>query len=120
MKGKKMLALAAGMLFSGMAFAGATPEYPGGKSALDEYIATNMKYPAAAQANGIEGVVDVAFTVKTDGSIGAIKIVRMVDPDLEQEAIRLVKGMPAWTPADKNGQPVDAQTQVQITFTLPQ
>ena len=120
MKAKKMLALAAGLLFSGMAFAGPAPVYPGGEDALNQYLATNLKYPASAKANGIEGVVDVAFTVKADGSIGAIKIVRMVDPDLEQEAIRLVKGMPAWTPADKNGQPVDAQTQVQITFTLPQ
>lgn len=120
MKAKKMVVLAAGLLVSGMAFAGPVPEYPGGESALDNYITTNLKYPTAAQANGIEGVVDVAFTVKADGSIGAIKIVRMVDPDLEQEAIRLVKGMPAWTPADKNGQAVDAQTQVQITFTLPQ
>lgn len=120
MKTKKMLALAAGLLFSTMAFAGVTPEYPGGQDALNQYLTTNLKYPATAKANGIEGVVDVAFTVKADGTIGAIKIVRMVDPDLEQEAIRLVKGMPAWTPADKNGQPIDAQTQVQIKFILPQ
>ena len=119
MKAKKITALAAGLLFTGMAFAGPAPEYPGGKDALNNYITSNLKYPAGAIANGIEGVVDVAFTVKADGSIGSIKIVRMVDPDLEQEAIRLVKNMPAWTPADKNGQPVDAQTQVQINFTLP-
>ena len=120
MKARKIIAVAAGLLFTGMAFAGPAPEYPGGKDAMNQYISSNLKYPDAAKANGIEGVVDVAFTVKADGSIGAIKIVRMVDPDLEQEAIRLVKGMPAWTPADQNGQPVDAQTQVQITFTLPQ
>lgn len=120
MKAKKMLALGAGLLFSGVALAGSVPEYPGGRDALNDYLTKNLKYPAAAQSNGIEGVVDVSFTVKADGSIGAIKIVRMVDPDLEQEAIRLVKGMPAWTPADNNGQPVDAQTQVQIKFTLPQ
>ena len=118
MKAKKMLALGAGLLFTGMAFAGPAPEYPGGKDAMNQYLTTNLKYPETAKANGIEGVVDVAFTVKADGSIGAIKIVRMVDPDLEQEAIRLVKNMPAWTPADKNGAPVDAQTQVQVNFIL--
>ena len=107
------------MLMAGTAFAGPKPEYPGGQQALQEYITTNLKYPDTAKANGIEGTVDVAFTVKTDGTIGAIKIVRMVDPDLEAEAIRLVKGMPAWTPADNNGKPVDAQTQVQINFLLP-
>lgn len=116
---KKYLMSLAGLLLAGAAFAGPTPEYPGGKQALDEYLASNMKYPQAAKDNGIEGTVDVAFMVKTDGSIGSIKIVRMVDPDLESEAIRLVKGMPAWIPADKNGQPVDAQTQVQVVFILP-
>ena len=116
----KKLALAIAALFVGAAsYAADKPQYPGGQAALDEYISTNLKYPQAALENGIEGVVDVAFLVKTDGSIGAIKIVRMVDPDLETEAIRLVKGMPAWIPADKNGSPVDAQTQVEIDFVLP-
>ena len=115
---KPFLSVAAGLLFAGTAFAGPKPEYPGGKAAMDQYISTNMKYPEAAKANGIEGVVDVAFMVKADGSIGSIKIVRMVDPDLESEAIRLVKGMPAWTPADQNGKPVDAQTQIEIIFQL--
>ena len=116
---KKILLSVAGLLLAGAAFAGIKPEYPGGESALKKYISTNLKYPQSAIDNGIEGVVDVAFLVKADGSIGAIKIVRMVDPDLESEAIRLVKGMPAWVPADKNGQPVDAQTQVEINFVLP-
>lgn len=108
-----------GLLLAGAAFAGPKPEYPGGKAALDNYLATNLKYPQSAIDNGIEGIVDVAFLVKADGSIGAIKIVRMVDPDLESEAIRLVKGMPAWIPADKDGQPVDAQAQVEVNFVLP-
>lgn len=109
----------AGIGMSFAVYAGDTPEYPGGKEALDSYIAENLKYPAAAAANGIEGTVDVAFMVYANGSIGTIKIVRMIDPDLEAEAIRLVKGMPAWTPADKNGTPVEAPAQVQINFVLP-
>lgn len=104
---------------SASAFAADKPEFPGGKAALDKYISTNLKYPQSAIDNGIEGVVDVAFIVHTDGSIGTIKIVRMVDPDLESEAIRLVKGMPAWVPADKNGTPVEAPAQVDINFVLP-
>ena len=111
--------MAACLLLGAAAYAGPKPEFPGGEGALKEYLSKNLKYPQSAIDNGIEGVVDVAFVVKTDGSIGAIKIVRMVDPDLESEAIRLVKGMPAWTPADKNGQPVDAQTQVEVNFVLP-
>ena len=94
------------------------PTFPGGDEALNAYIAQNLKYPPTAKENGIEGVVNVSFTVNPDGSIGSIKIVRMVDPDLEQEAIRLVKNMPAWTPADSNGQPVPAQATVAIPFSM--
>lgn len=120
MKGKKIMMAAAAAFLATAAYAGPKPEYPGGETAMQEYITENLKYPETAKDNGIEGTVDVAFTVKANGKIGAIKIVRMVDPDLESEAIRLVKGMPAWTPADNNGEPIDAQTQVQINFILPQ
>ena len=116
---KKLMLAMAGLLLAGAAHAASQPQYPGGKDAMNQYLATNLKYPKSAIDNGIEGVVDVAFIVKADGSIGSIKIVRMVDPDLESESIRLVKGMPAWIPAEKNGQPVDAQTQVEVKFVLP-
>ena len=111
--------LVAGLGMGLAAYAGDVPEYPGGQEAMDQYISENLKYPKSAQDNGIEGTVDLNLTVKPDGSIGTIKIVRMIDPDLEAEAIRLVKGMPAWTPADKNGTPVEAPAQVQINFVLP-
>ncbi len=116
---KKFL-IALGMM-AGMAFgalAGDKPEFPGGEAALKSYIEKNLQYPAPAKENGVEGIVNVQFVVMPDGTIGTIKIVRMVDPDLEQEAIRLVKTMPAWTPADKNGVPVEATAQVAVPFVL--
>lgn len=94
------------------------PAYPGGDEAMNKFIKENLKYPAEAKANGIEGVVNVGFIVKADGTIGSIKITRMVDPDLEQESIRLVKMMPKWTPGTHDGAPVDSQAQVAIPFTL--
>lgn len=94
------------------------PAYPGGTEAMNAYISKNLQYPAMAKQNGIEGVVSVIFLVKTDGSIGNIKIKRMVDPDLESEAIRLVKGMPAWTPASDNGTPVESTAEVDVNFDL--
>lgn len=120
---KKIFASIFAMLslgFAAPAFAqdSASPSFPGGDEALSAFIAENMHYPAIAADNGIEGTVDVAFTVKTDGSIGAIKIVRMIDPDLEQEAIRIVKIMPAWIPAQKAGKPVEAPAAVKIPFRL--
>ena len=104
--------------FLGAKAATKAPEYPGGNEALQSYITENIQYPAEAKENGIEGVVSVTFTVKTDGTIGNIKINRPVDPDLESEAIRLVKGMPKWTPANNDGTPVEAQTEVEVPFTL--
>ena len=92
--------------------------FPGGEEALNTYIVSNIKYPAPAKDNGIEGVVGVTFVVKTDGGIGNIKIRRMVDPDLESEAIRVVKGMPKWTPATQNGTPVESEVEVNVPFTL--
>lgn len=113
-----ILALVAFVGITASALAADEPSYPGGKEALDKFIAQTMKYPAPAKANGVEGVVTVKFTVNADGTIGAIKIVRMIDPDLEQEAIRIVKKMPAWIPADKEGTPVAADATVAIPFIL--
>lgn len=115
---KKFITLASAAMFSLAAVAGA-PSFPGGDEAMQEFIAANLRYPDAARRNGIEGVVAVTFIVKTDGSIGTIKIDRLVDPDLEQEAVRIVKIMPAWTPAEVNGAPADAPAHVAITFELP-
>lgn len=100
-------------------FADSKASYPGGEDAMKEYLASNLQYPAAAKQNGIEGVVNVSFVVKADGSIGTIKIARLIDPDLEQEAIRLVKNMPAWTPAEKDGKAVDSTTEIAIPFQIP-
>ena len=95
------------------------PSFPGGDEALMKYLADNVCYPEIAAEMGIEGVVTVEFTVKADGSIADAKIVRMVDPDLEEEALRLVNSMPRWTPASDNGSPTDARYSLPIKFRLP-
>ena len=116
---KILLTLAAALGISAAASAAITPaSFPGGAEAEKEYIATNMKYPPMAKENGVEGVVGVIFVVMPDGSIGNIKIKRMVDPDLESEAIRLVKTMPKWNPATDNGKPVESKAEVDVSFTL--
>lgn len=115
---KFLLTLAAVFGLSLGAFALTPASFPGGEEAQEQYILVNLKYPQAAKENGIEGVVAVLFTVKVDGSIGNIKIKRMVDPDLENEAIRLVKQMPNWEPAMDNGTPVESTAEVDVPFTL--
>lgn len=120
MKKKVFAALAALAVASPLMAVVTPPSFPGGEDAMKEFISSKMTYPVTAQENGIEGVVNVGFVVKADGSIGSIKIIRMVDPDLEQESIRIVKLMPAWQPATDNGKPVDAATQIEIPFILPE
>ena len=116
----KKLLLTLGCLFGlSMSAMALTPaSFPGGEEAQQQYILLNLKYPQTAKDNGIEGIVAVIFTVKADGTIGNIKIKRMVDPDLENEAIRLVKQMPNWVPANDNGKPVDSTAEIDISFTL--
>ncbi len=111
------LALAAGATLGALAQSPAS--YPGGEEALQAYIQENLVYPQAAKDNGIEGVVTLECTILPDGSVGPIKVKRMVDPDLEQEAIRLVKAITAWTPAtDAAGKAVLSVVQIPVTFSL--
>ncbi len=100
--------------------AAATPaSFPGGQEALDQFLVENVRYPAIAQENGIEGTVTVNFTVNADGSIAAVKIVRPLDPDLEAEARRVVTKMPSWTPAtDDSGRPVTSTVTLPVKFRL--
>ncbi len=122
---KKYLSLLASLAIAGTAMAQTAQSdtipasYHGGDKALATYLEKNLKYPQPSINNGIEGVVHVKFLVKTDGSLSDFSIVRLVDPDLEAEAIRLVKGMPAWNPATVDGKPVDSDAVVWVTFTLP-
>lgn len=117
---KRFLLASALAVVSSAMFADSAASFPGGEEAMKSYLSQNMKYPQMALDNGIEGVVDVAFIVKTDGSVGSIKIVRMVDPDLEQEAIRLVKNMPAWNPAEGPSGAMDSPVTIKIDFILPE
>lgn len=120
---KKTLSILASLAIAGTAMAQSDTipaSFPGGEKAMASYIEKNLKYPQPSINNGIEGVVNVKFVVKTDGALDKLSIVRLVDPDLEAEAMRLVKGMPAWNPATVGGTPVDSESNVEVVFTLPE
>ena len=76
----------------------ARPQFPGGDLALMEWIKQNKVYPQEAIAKGIEGRVIVKFTIEEDGTVTNGKILRGVDPLLDNEALRLVSIMPKWSP----------------------
>lgn len=94
------------------------PEYPGGSAAMMRYLAQNVKYPQAAQENGRQGKVVVQFVVDTDGSIINAHVLTNVDPDLDKEALRVIKSMPRWTPGKQKGKPVRVKYTVPVNFRL--
>lgn len=109
------IALACGVALTAAAD---SPVYPGGEKAMKEFIAANLRYPAPARENGVEGVINLRVTINADGTVGDVKVVRMVDPDLEKEAVRIVKKMPAWTPAVSEGEAVAGVVAVAVPFVL--
>lgn len=102
------------------AFAATPASFPGGEEALATFLSENMRYPARAIENGIEGVVRLNVAIGADGSIGKVSVARPLDPDLEQEAIRLVGLMPAWEAAtDDAGAAVSQTVTLPVKFRLP-
>ena len=95
-----------------------TPEFPGGMGELMKYLQRNVRYPAAAQQAGIQGKVEVEFTVKKDGSVSDVKVIRSVNPELDAEAVRVISAMPKWKPGEQRGTPVDARFEMPIVFRL--
>ncbi len=97
---------------------GDMPEFPGGTEKLFDFLQENMHYPEIAEENGVQGRVVVTFVVEADGSISETKVVKSVDPSLDEEAIRVVKLLPKWNPAMLNGKPVRSKYSLPITFRL--
>lgn len=94
------------------------PAFPGGDKALMQYLTKNLKYPASAQENGIQGRVLVQFVVNKDGSIVDPKVLRSVDPALDKEAMRVVSAMPKWQPGKQRGKTVRVKFTLPVTFRL--
>lgn len=94
------------------------PSFPGGPSALMQWLFSNIHYPPVAEENGIQGRVVVSFIVEPDGSISNVQVVRGVDPSLDKEAVRVCKAMPKWQPGKQNGQAVRVKYNLPVTFKL--
>lgn len=93
-------------------------EFPGGEEARITFLQKNIKYPALARENGIEGRVYVTFVVGPDGSIRDVKVLRGIGGGCDEEAMRVVKMMPPFKPAKQNGRPVNVQFNMPIVFSL--
>lgn len=93
-------------------------QFPGGTSELRKFINEHIVYPEEAVKKKEQGKVFVAFLVKKDGSIEQIKIERGVSESLDAEAVRLIRLMPKWIPAEKDGKPIESICRLPIAFTL--
>ena len=94
------------------------PVFPGGQTALMEFIAKNLRYPVKAQERGIQGRVIAHFIVEKDGSVSNLAVARSVSSELDAEAIRVLSTMPKWTPGKQRGKEVRVKYTVPIVFRL--
>lgn len=89
------------------------PTFPGGEAALLAYVAKNIKYPASALEQEIQGVVLLRFVVLENGSVGEVLVTRGIDPACDKEAVRVVKSLPRFIPGKQQGKGV------KVWYTLP-
>lgn len=94
------------------------PEFPGGMKELLKFLQDNLKYPENAMKNNVQGRVIVQFVVEKDGTLTEFKVARSVDPDLDAEALRVMKAMPKWKPGMQKGQVVRVKFTVPVSFKL--
>ena len=95
------------------------PAYPGGIAAMMKYLSSNIRYPPIANENGLEGKVIVKFYVDKDGTVRDPQVLKDgVGGGCGEEAIRVVKAMPKWTPGLQRGNPVKVYYTLPVTFKL--
>lgn len=95
------------------------PTFPGGMSGLGKFLSENLHYPVNAQKAGVQGKVFVRFVVCTDGTLCDYEVVKGVHPDVDSEAMRVVKKMSGrWEPGVQRGKKVRVQYNLPINFSL--
>lgn len=91
-------------------------KFRGGESALLQFISQNLVYPVIAQEQEIQGSVILEFVVEKDGSIGDVKVIKSLSKECDQAAIDVVRKLPRFTPARKQGKPVAVKFRLPIRF----
>lgn len=94
------------------------PSFPGGTGELLKYIKGNVVYPPDAVQNNIQGTVFLRFVVSSTGEVTRVEVTRSVDPLLDNEAVRVISGMPRWKPGKQDGNPVPVWFSVPVVFVL--
>lgn len=94
------------------------PEFPGGMTEFMKWLTKNLKYPESARRQNMQGMVVVSFIVNTDGSTSEIRVVRPRHPDLDREAVRVVRMMPKWKPGEDHGKVCRTMISIPIVFKI--
>jgi len=94
------------------------PQFPGGMTALSDFLKNNLEYPARAKSNGVKGTVWVAFLVDKNGNVNNIQVLRGIGMGCDEEAMRVVGLMPKWIPGKQRGRPVDVLYRLPVKFTI--
>ena len=95
-----------------------TPQFPGGDEACQEFIRRNIRYSDEMIKKGIKGRVVVGFKVEKDGSLSNLRIKKSSDARLNDEALRVVRSMPKWEPAQKDGEAIETDFNLPVMFQL--
>jgi len=94
------------------------PEYPGGNEAMSAFMVKNIKYPEAAKSKGVQGTVYISFVIGSNGKVSDVKVQKALSPELDAEALRVVKMMPDWKPAENDGKAVAVIMTLPVKFKL--
>ena len=94
------------------------PQFPGGMAGMMQYLSQNIRYPQDAREAGAQGRVIVSFVVEKDGSISNAKVAKPTYSSLDDEALRVISGMPKWTPGKQNGEAVRVKYSFPVSFRL--
>lgn len=94
------------------------PKFPGGEEALNKYLTEHFVYPSEAIEKGIEGKVDVLFVINEQGKVVNVQSLNIINKLLNDEAERLIKLMPTWSPGIQDGMPVSVSFSLPISFYL--
>ena len=94
------------------------PVFAGGDEGLLKYLKEHIHYPAAARASRTEGKVILSFIVDRSGAITGLKVLRGIGKGCDEEAVRVIRSMPKWTPGKIKGKEVRVQMNLPVKFTL--
>lgn len=93
-------------------------EFPGGVDSIYRFIEENLKYPENLISQKIQGRVYVRFIINKNGKISKAGVIRSIHPDLDKEALRLIKLLPKWKPAIHNGKIVSLWKTLPVNFII--